>query len=236
MEKELFPRYGWRPRYKGGSKPWPIDKSSFTDYKKDFIYLNADGFLNTIFERLRSLPYPPVVVDLMSRPEAVSDFQKKELKNQPIEGFAVGLVKDYIPSAPIFERRANIHYIRGDITKSRTWRELNAKTNKKVNLYMERAFGGLHHLPTDIRFERIVMQKIWESLDCQFGATVLQTPPFNILEQRGILIYRWLDKLKKQEIDFRYVPSYLTREKQGKYYGLLALTKDKNIELPAIDL
>ncbi len=233
---EAFPQH---PTPREMDRPWIIYRSNFTDYMEDFSHLNENGMVDRVLDAIRALEYPPLVVDLMATPEAVASFKTDILNGKPMFGITVGKQSDQeIIDKPIPTNSSEFHYINGDLNQSRTWNAIqelsdNLAQGRKVNLYMSRAFGGLNYIPTDIRYERAALSRIWNALDNDCGAMMLQIPAHKFLAERNVPIDAWLEKLKEQAIEYTYVPEYISDGNDAEY-GLLMVLKSGDSPLPQI--
>lgn len=125
--------------------------------------------------------------------------------------------------------------INGDLKKSNTWEDLSEKMEgKKANLIMERGYAGLDFIPTDLYFQQVVMSRMWDMLDPNGGLMVLQTPPEEVFEARGIPIFSWFEQLTDSGIYNQFGTVENTADGEQSY-GVLIMQKNSEAEsLPVV--
>lgn len=190
------------------SRPrWTIYGNSIFHYRDDFAQLDADKSLPGVFEYLSAQPVP-VILDLMSGTAALSSLHEKILIQKPrIKALAVGLEEEKKSIKKELNELLGIHSLAGDLKSTHTWKQIsNWLSEDKVHLIMERGYGGLHYIPHNIHYYRKVAARLWNMLDPNGGVMLMQVPPFEVMEQRGIPINNWLCELQNAGIYHQALP------------------------------
>lgn len=177
---------------------WDIYRSSFRNYRKSF----GQYFTEADMEALKAKP-APVVIDFMGPTDATAD-----LLGELPQTDKLGIAVEFKDRRRILRRfrdwMLNVHQIKGDITESSTWQKVDAKLNgRKADLIMERAIGGLAHIPTNKRLYEILISKAWERLSEQDGIMLLHFPSYGLIRSAGITdaeAASWVAKLNSSNI------------------------------------
>jgi hypothetical protein len=225
--EERFPRSRRRENVN-----WDIYDSSFDDYLNDFLKVDTEQKivrkLNNIWKRPEA-----VIIDLMASTKAVETLHRKGFKGRLL---SVGKEKDSRERYRDFDYYQDISYRKADLATSNGWKEITDwMGDAKADIVMERSYGGLHFVNTDLGFYKIAVNKIWNLLSPDRGLAILQTPPKAELEKKGIEINKWVDILRSEGIYSKFNTHKNTKD-SGNDYGILILEKNFNIsELPAIN-
>lgn len=226
--EELFPR---NPTMYREGRIWKIYDNSFSNYQRDFM--EADGE-NKIEKRIQSLE-EPVIVDLMGSTYALftleeSYFRQKKKKKL----IAVGMEDGRTETLQRREADRGIIFLQGNLNTVQAWEDLTTTlADDKADIIMERGYGGLYYVPTRPLYHRIVMHRMWDMLRPDGGLLVVQTPPVDILEERGVPIHPWLAQLQEAGIDHEFSDSFLSMDGPVPY-GMLLIQKDFETLLPDI--
>lgn len=234
-EREDFPKYPWRlSSIVDDTHAWTIFNNYFSDYMIDFNRVDREGWIPSFIEYLKSQG-TATIVDFMSSTDAVRSLARGLLRKVDVHGIAVGFSDRRTDLEKEQDEDLGISFVPGNLNKGKTWRDITDKLNgRKADLIMERGYGGLHYVPTDKRFQRVVLSRMWDMLGSENGMLIVQTPPQYVLEKRNIPITHWLEKLKNEDIPYQFLP--LFQSKDGDMpYGLLAITKHSDCPLPDID-
>ncbi len=187
---------------------WNIQGSSITSYLDEFLQFDADNFIPGMLEYLRKQE-TPVILDLMSGTDALSTLHRKLYREEKkvIKALAVGLVQDIEPNRKLSNESLGIQAMEGDLNSLHTWKQIRKWLGKdKVHVIFERAYGGLHYVPTTPDFYRKAAGWLWHMLDPNGGVMLMQVPPFEVMEQRGIPINNWLCELQNAGIYHQALP------------------------------
>jgi hypothetical protein len=229
---ENFPAHA-RPYICNLSKPkWTIYDNSIINYFDDFAQLDADRCLPSVLEYLKAQPVP-VILDLQSSTAALSSLHEKILINKPrIKAMAVGLEQEKEPNKKALNELLGIQALAGNLHSTHTWKQIsNWLGEDKVHLIMERGYGGLHYIPNTLHYYRKAAGWLWNMLDPNGGVMLMQVPPFNVLEKRGIPINYWLGELQTAGIYHQALP-IADWGHDAIDYGFLMLRK--NPEAPVL--
>lgn len=214
---------------------WIIFGSPIISYLDEFAQLDPDKYLPDMLDYLREQP-KPVILDLMSGTAALSSLHRKLFQDkQIIKALAVGLEQKIEPNTKILEESLGIQAMEGDLKSTHTWKRINDWLGAdKVHLIMERGYGGLHYIPNTIHFYRKVAARLWNMLDPNGGVMLMQVPPFDVMEQRGIPINNWLGELQNAGIYHQSLP-VAEWGHDTAVYGFLMLRKNPQAQqLPNI--
>ncbi len=227
MSESLFPRV---PHFR--EKPnWTINDSRFESYLHDFARVDRDRKIPALLKRLQGVA-EPVVIDLMA---SRATLETSPLYHHPgARLFAVGADPD-IPSLSLTKPPHKVRYIRKNLNIQDSLDEIEDNLEgSKAHLIMERAYGGLHYIPTELNFQRGALRKLWNMLDSDGGLLVLQTPPLRILEERGIPMQLWLQELRKAGIYYQFLEEFTSLDPNVPY-GMLLLEKNSSaVRLPDV--
>lgn len=200
-------------------------------YEKTFKgILEGVSLVNFVKKREES-----VVLDLMAPSDILYDLFLKTKGKHPALGIAVCLEGYRWNYREKNDREFNISQMKGNITDPVTWVEIEEKlADKKADLILERAVGGLRFIPCNIAVYQFLASQVWNLLNPDGGMLVAQVPNIQILEDNHIQIANWVRFLKEKRIEANYV----ARERYSEYKeGSIKLIKNpKNpINLPFFD-
>lgn len=185
---------GDRGSFRGGG--WKTYESDIGSY--DDIFRLALGTNIASFVKDRK---SPVIVDLMSPSfTLVSLFVKVADKKK--FGLAVSLRDERTRVRKWIDRAVNLRQLAGDIMLPATWRNIDeVMQERKADLIMERALGGLDILPPHPKLYAILINKAWKILSDKEGVMLLQTPSNEALLKAGINIQDFVNSLKAKGIN-----------------------------------
>lgn len=184
-------------------KNWGIYNSSLDAYERTFKHV-LNG---STIEDLVSHKQDPVVIDIMAPAGTLAElFAHIPSRNKL--GIAVGLEDIRTSEQKLRDNELGITSVKGDITKSSTWKEIeSALDGKKVDLIIERAVGGLNQLPRHAVFYGITLQRMWHMLSDD-GILLLQLPSNLDLRVARVSPSLWVKALAEYGIEARYNPEY----------------------------
>lgn len=234
-EREDFPKHPWRlSSIVDDTKAWTIFRNYFPDYMIDFNRVDKENWIPSFIDYLRTQE-TATIIDFMASTDAVRSLARGLLRNVDVHGIAVGFSDRRTDEEKEQDTTLGISFVPGNLNKGKTWNDITEKLNgKKADLIMERGYGGLHYIPTDRRYQRVALGKMWNMLGSENSMLIVQTPPQYVLEKRGIPVANWLKKLKKEEIPYQFLPQFQSKDGDMPY-GLLAITKHSDAPLPDID-
>lgn len=210
---------------------WTIIHSNFDHYMDDFARVDPDRKITALLNRLLSVP-EPVIVDLMASPLALESLVPFYESQRP-KFFAVGIEPKDELRAVYGRRRKEVAYLQKDLNKEESLDEVEKQLEgRKAHMIMERAYGGLQYVPTELNFQRKTLKRLWNMLDPEGGLLVLQTPSRRFLEARGIPVKEWLEQLKEAGIYYQFVEEFTVTDGDIPY-GMLLLEKNPSaVKLP----
>lgn len=202
---------------------WPIQESTYKDYDDTFKGLLSNSLfkgslLNFIQDRDN-----PTLVDLFSFPTALRSLfipLKNTDVNIQTRGVSSALTDPRDDNAKTSDEYLGITHIAGDLAKTKTWNEIkSALGDKKADLIVERALGGLNYIPHDRTFFLLAMQNIWNTLSNVGGTALIDysyiRPIFKPME-----VGEWCNMLQREGVDAEW--------HKTKYTGAFRLTKHDN--------
>lgn len=185
---------------------WGFVNEPISSYEESFKQVLGG---KRIVDFIKQAP-EPIVIDLMAQPRTVHDLLS-QLHYKKSRGLAVTL-NDTPPS---FSNEAikrahaasNIDVQYGDITDSKTWGKIREWLgNKKADLIMERAMGGLMYIPNDKKLLSILVNNAWSLVNPEGGVMLFETPRRDRLLDNGVDVDRWIDNLREANLDIAYDP------------------------------
>jgi len=213
---------------------WTIKDESFQDYRVDFEKVDK-GEIHKLFERCRTNG-SFVVIDLLALPYALRHLKREEFCTTSFRGLSVSYSDTRTDNVKDEDTQLDISHLPGNLRTSKTWNEMVQWAGEdNVDLIMERGFGGLHYISNNTGYYRAAGGRLWKMLKNDGGMMVLQLPSLGYLTENGVDIDGWVEKLTKQGIAHRYVPSYISRD-SFLSYGLLMLTKNTEPNIPDLML
>jgi len=227
VNQERFSRHPWNDV----PSEWQIFGDNFSDYRSDFRVVDGDDVINKKLRELKSRGNT-VMVDLMADTSALDQLDANGFRGRFL---GVGLNDKREKEARISQEARNISFVNGDLNKSHTWKEIaDWVGGSKIDLLMERGYGGLYFVPTYVHYQRAVMSRMWDMLNPDGGLMMLQTPTKDALEERGIAISAWQNQLNQKGIYNKFGKLAASKD-YGQSYGLMILQKQSNIlQLPDI--
>lgn len=180
------------------------DKSIF-EYQNDFNkILQEESIVYFVNEKPS-----PVVIDFMGPSNAIAIlFSRLSLFSPDKTKFGLAISLEDRRSKGQVERdeKLNIQQLAGNIMEASTWRRVkDALQGRTADLIMERAAGGLKHIPVHEKFYAIAINKAWQMLSNQNGMLLVEIPEEHILQDYNIRIREWIEYLKEKGIDSTYV-------------------------------
>lgn len=182
---------------------WVIYNSPIWQYEITFRPLLQDQHIPNLLIGKDS----PVVVDLMA-PSGTLRNLAQQLDRPLGLGIALSLNDLRTGQEKDLDQRLGISQIEGDVANSITWRKLVKEMNGQgADLIIERAVGGLYHLPKDIRFTHLVIRRLWRLLK-PGGTLLMETRDESYLEEMGIDINNIVQQLQQQGFTIDYFPRF----------------------------
>lgn len=228
--REIFPT---RPRAISkyvDRRDWSLYDSTFQAYLE--ITRKADPE-DAFLEGLRNAS-DPVAIDVMASTSALVSL-RDHLALDNMRGLAVAFSERRGKPRRKAERLIGIEQLNRDLKNPLTFDAMDKWLGeRKAQLVIERGAGGLHHVPTECSYYLFAVGRLWQMVDPNGGALVLQTPAFLILERRTVGIVEWLSECRKRDIDVKVNQRY-TWHGVTANYGLVVLRKeDPSQELPMV--
>ena len=213
---------------------WVIFGENFESYLDDFSRVDRDGRFSHIIEDIAAKP-KPVIIDLMAPTNTLADFSFKSRNCKSMKALAVGYGDTRHKTVKKVDEMLGINYISTDLANIQNFNKISEWLgNDRADLIMERGYGGLSYIPTNLDYQYRVINKIWEMLSPDGGLTLLQLPSISDLYANDIHIGIWINNVKQSGIYCQYLPSYVSKD-AGVNYGILALQKNSPAEkLPTI--
>jgi len=241
-ESEIFSRNGAEYksrdpqrdcRYTDGGY-WSIFGENFESYLNDFRLVDGDGKLPDIINKIAS-KHKPVIVDLLAPTNTIADITYTIRGLRRIKGLAVGLGDTRCEDVRLLDKAFGIDYIPTDLKVFQNFNKISEWLGPdKADLIMERGYGALEIMPTNLRYQYRVINVIWKMLDTSGGLALLQLPPLRDLHENEIPVEEWASEVKRSGIYSQYLPSYESKEPR-RSYGLLMLQKNSPEEkLPTL--
>jgi len=225
-ERERFPRSPRILTTVFDKTGWRVVESVFDNYMLDFIVNDPDQVLIHTLESLARAD-SPVVIDEMGSIRAM----KEVCRSFPNTKALVFKYRDYRKrEEKIKDAAMGVYVIDGDVntihpyTRASRW-----MGGRKARIIFERAYGGLHYIPTTRPFYQFVLSANWELLDPYGGVFVGITPPLDMFEKRNIHVTDWLHKLNQEGIYYQHLPTFqgIALNSDGAYpYGQILLRRD----------
>jgi len=173
----------------------------------------------------------PVVVDLMSPPTMLYTLFKTLPPEVHPAGYSLSLSELRTnPKSIEKDTELNITHVVGDGHTKDAWDRLAEKMgDKKADLVVSRALGGLSQIAVDEDMHGIIMDKIWK-LTADGGVIILQLPhTYSPNSQFEAKAKQFLADLKEQGADTRY-------DNQGSFsvmYIRKPLNSSQNLNFPS---
>lgn len=202
-------------------------------YQKDFDkILHGESIVHFVGKR-RS----PVVIDFMGQVNAIEDIFRWLPPSKTKFGLAVSLEDLRSEQQVEIDEAYNIKQLAGNIMEASTWRRVkDALQGRKAHLIMERAVGGLQHIPVHEKFYAIAISKAWQMLSSQNSMLLVEVPVEPILQDHNIRIREWIDYLKGSGIDATYVSQNGIYEYDKNGSIKLIKTPDSPKDLPFLKI
>jgi len=211
----------------GGS--WYIFGENFDSYLDDFSKADKDKKLPQLISKIAAKP-KPVIIDLMAPTNTLADFSDKNRNYKIMKALAVGYGDTRHETVKKVDEMLGINYISTDLSNIQNFNKISEWLGSdRADLIMERGYGGLSHVPTNLDYQYRVIHKIWEMLSPDGGLTLLQLPSISDLHANDIHIGVWIKNVKQSGIYCQYLPSYASKD-AGVNYGILALQKNSPAE------
>lgn len=145
-----------------------------------------------------------VVVDLMAPSDTLAEMFSTLPKDPNRIGIAVSLEDLRTPHQKERDQKLGITQLSLDLTTLKGWNDLeSALGDRKADLVIERAEGGLDELPVHPVFYGTTIQRIWKLLG-ENGVMLLETPTLQTLDKSGFVPTRFKTELRKHSIDARF--------------------------------
>ncbi len=214
-------------------EPWGIVGKTFEDYMVEFSIVDKESVIMPFLESLKR-GKAPVVIDLLSYPDAIRSLKTGIYADQKIRALSVGWGDNRFPLRRFFDKNLGLTHIKGDLNEGKTWRRIDTWLgNRKADFIMERGFAGLDYISRRPSYSQIVVEKLWSMLASP-GILVVQTLPLEVWKEYQPLIPKWLRILRKNRVYFQYERMNKTRD-FDRPYNLLLLRKDRNNQaLPSV--
>jgi len=214
-------------RKEGGR--WTIFGEDIQSYLNDFARVDEDDILPGFMDDLATKE-TPVIIDLLAPTDTLVSFSKRFRAGKRIKALAVGYEDVRGKLTTVIDNARGIQFLSSDISDFRNFHKISDWLGSdKADLVLERGYGGLSHLPTNIRYQYRAIQNIWNMLNSTGGIALLQLPPIGDLRFHDIPMEKWIDELNERGIYCKYLPSYASKD-AGHEYGLLMLQRNSEAE------
>ena len=213
---------------------WDIFGENFKSYLDDFSKADKDRELPQLIKVIAAKP-KPVIIDLMAPTNTLADFSSKNRNYKIMKALAVGYGDTRHETVKKVDKMLGINYISTDLANIQNFNKISDWLgNDMADLIMERGYGGLRYVPTNLDYQYRVIHKIWEMLSPDGGLALLQLPSISDLRANDIHIGVWIRNVRQSGIYCQYLPSYESRY-VGVNYGILAMQKNSPTEkLPTL--
>ena len=186
---------------------WVINHSSFDKYQDEFGETEAGKLLiSNLYTLLREHP-SPVILDLLSEPDAIYSLDKK-IPNK-ISGLSIGLNNTKPIGFSNHKESNSIKHLNSDLNHRHTFQLISQWLgDKKANLIIERGFGAITEIKQTPRNYWRIFSHLWNFSEPNGGMIILQTPSFKELRENNIPIYEWISNLESQGHLCLSIPHY----------------------------
>ncbi|MBI4129738.1 hypothetical protein HY468_00310 [Candidatus Roizmanbacteria bacterium] len=227
---------------------WGIAHKPFDDYLNDFSKLPWEKASNVEHHLQRLSTFvDPVVIDLLTYPEALRELYQRLGEPEQFRGLSVGSNDPRSFKERIGDDLIGITHLAGDLAsvrrisgKPNSWDQIRLWLgDRTADFILSRGFAGLDYIPDRPYYYHFAVRQLWSMLNPDGGMLLVQTPPVETLLQRGISMINWKLQLKDAGISMYFLGSYQSRDyrfssREPVRYGILQLIKSADIPLPDV--
>ena len=179
---------------------WDIYGDNSSQYERTFARVLEDETILNFIKQKRS----PIIIDIMGPSFALRDFFQ-EVPDKSKLGIALSLLDKRTVEEKNKDQKSGIKQFAGNIMRRGFWRGIKAELGeRKADLIMERAMGGLDCLPKDEHMYSMLLSKAWNLLNEQNGMLLFQVTSYVDLKENSVRIEEWINLLKVNNLNVKY--------------------------------